>query len=123
VKCCGSSQSSVSLDVNGTADGATGGRVPMDLFACCRSRGLEKGQTRTMDPGAPVEKLCGLGIAFKPNKQGTLTVKRLVPGGPAALAGTVEVAPGARCTAAHAHCRAYFQLVQLLLLCVRSARR
>ena len=65
----------------------------MDLFACCRSRGLEKGQARQQEAGAPVEKLCGLGIAFKPNKQGTLTVKRLVPGGPAAIAGTVEVPP------------------------------
>ncbi|KAJ1486673.1 hypothetical protein T484DRAFT_1943079 [Baffinella frigidus] len=62
----------------------------MDLFACCRSRGFDKSQSRQQEAGAPVEKLCGLGIAFKPNKQGTLTVKRLVPGGPAALAGTVE---------------------------------
>ncbi len=37
------------------------------------------------------QKLCGLGIAFKPDKRGNLFVKRLVPGGPADASKLIEV--------------------------------
>jgi C-terminal processing protease CtpA/Prc len=41
--------------------------------------------------GTASPKLCGLGIAFKPDKKGNLYVKRLIPGGPADTSKLIEV--------------------------------
>jgi S1-C subfamily serine protease len=49
-------------------------------------------ESRIKDAG---QKLCGLGIAFKPDKRGNLFVKRLVPGGPADTSKLIEVSGSA----------------------------
>ena len=76
----------------------------MNLLACCSSRMLDREPTfsqgvdglspesRIKDAG---QKLCGLGIAFKPDKRGNLFVKRLVPGGPADTSKLIEVSGSA----------------------------
>lgn len=46
---------------------------------------------KTERNGNASPKLCGLGIAFKPDKKGNLYVKRLIPGGPADSSKLIEV--------------------------------
>ena len=81
----------------------------MDFFACCSSSRIDKDAAEAFagqpvmepDPGAQqCPKLCGLGIAFKPDKRGNLFVKRLIPGGPADLSKLIEVPPPSRDSAA-----------------------
>jgi hypothetical protein len=71
----------------------------MNIFACCSHR-MHDGEGRdhfaesmqiSPDRHSQNSKLCGLGIAFKPDKQGNLFVKRLVPGGPAASSKEIQV--------------------------------
>ena len=71
----------------------------MDFFACCSNRMLDRdgkdafGEDSVLakERDGPCPKLCGLGIAFKPDKRGNLFVKRLVPGGPADVSKLIEV--------------------------------
>mmetsp|Transcript_59744 Transcript_59744/g.122578 ORF Transcript_59744/g.122578 Transcript_59744/m.122578 type:complete len:136 (-) Transcript_59744:624-1031(-) len=73
----------------------------MEFFSCCSSRifDAEKAgrdfEARTEDnPGrsqGSASNVCGLGIALKPKKDGSMYVKRLVPGGPAQECGEIQV--------------------------------
>ena len=69
----------------------------MDFFglgACCSNRMLDRealSPQQLSSNGQPSPKMCGLGIAFKPDKRGNLFVKRLVPGGPADNYQLIEV--------------------------------
>jgi C-terminal processing protease CtpA/Prc len=70
----------------------------MDFFACCSNRMIDREGRDAFAQGMPPDaipkaspKMCGLGIAFKPDKRGNLFVKRLVPGGPADIAKVIEV--------------------------------
>lgn len=99
--------------VNGTGAGArarAAGCVhraaAMDFFACCSNRMVDRdgkdafGEDSVLAAGegnGQIPKLCGLGIAFKPDKRGNLFVKRLVPGGPADASKLIEVSILLRC--------------------------
>ncbi len=90
-------------------------RLGMNLLACCSSRMLDREpsfsqgvdglspESRIKDAG---QNLCGLGIAFKPDKRGNLFVKRLVPGGPADTSKLIEVSGSAGCSNASGGCAA-----------------
>jgi hypothetical protein len=78
----------------------------MDFFACCSNRMVDRdgkdafGEDSVLSAGdsnSQCPKLCGLGIAFKPDKRGNLFVKRLVPGGPADVSKLIEVSILVRC--------------------------
>ena len=56
---------------------------------------FERGEGMAPENGQAEQKLCGLGIAFKPDKRNHLFVKRLVPGGPAERSKLVEVSASA----------------------------
>jgi hypothetical protein len=73
--------------------------LKMNIFACCshrmhdsegRDHFAESMQISPDRHSQNVSKLCGLGIAFKPDKKGNLFVKRLVPGGPAASSKEIQ---------------------------------
>ncbi|EKX43056.1 hypothetical protein GUITHDRAFT_111102 [Guillardia theta CCMP2712] len=66
----------------------------MQFFACCTSR-IQERPTRDFNDdneraGGSSQDV-GLGIAFKPDKQGHLEVKRLVKGGPAEKSNLIKV--------------------------------
>eukprot|EP00960_Hanusia_phi_P035150 751519-Hanusia_phi.AAC.2 len=70
-------------------------QIVMQFFACCTNR-MQERPTRDLNEdyehaaGASSQDV-GLGIAFKPDKQGHLEVKRLVKGGPAEKSNLIKL--------------------------------
>ena len=44
-----------------------------------------------IDQNSTSQRICGLGIAFKPNARGAFVVKRIICGGPAESSGAIQV--------------------------------
>ena len=70
------------------------------FFSCCgRQDGIGNESIRyegpdkllQINPAKESNMSCGIGIAFKPDSKGILTVKRLIAGGSAEVSGAVQV--------------------------------
>ncbi len=55
----------------------------------CRDASESNNESNTEISGS--QRPCGLGIAFKPNSRGAFVVKRIIPGGPADISGSIQV--------------------------------